>query len=224
MPSRLKVEFHCHTNASKDSLTRVEDLLRVAEERGIDRLMITDHNTTRGAREAQRLDPRRVIVGEELLTLKGELLAYFVMEELPAKLPPEEAIRRLRQQGAFISVPHPFDRRRHGWQLEDLERIAPLVDAIEVFNSRIQFPVLNDRALEFANSHHLPATVGSDAHTLPEVGRSTLSLPDFNSADGLRQVIGQGMISTHLSSPFIHLTSTFARYYQKLARSLNWTK
>ena len=216
MEQVLKVEFHCHSNASRDSLNRVEDLVRTAHERGIDRLMITDHNTIKGALEAKRLDPELVIVSEEILTLDGELLAYFLTDEIPQGLLPEDAIRLLRQQGAFISVPHPFDRRRHGWALDDLLRIAPLVDAIEVFNSRSQITWINNLAAEFALQHNLAGTVGSDAHTLQEVGRSTLSLPYFAGAEGLRQVIRQGKAETRLSSPFIHLTSTYARYYKKL--------
>ncbi|HVP21682.1 MAG TPA: PHP domain-containing protein [Anaerolineaceae bacterium] len=216
MDSWLKVEFHCHTTASKDSLNRVEDLLRTARQRGIQRLMVTDHNTIKGALEARRLDPELVIVGEEVLTLDGELLAYFVTEEVPHGLPPEDAIRLLRQQGCFISVPHPFDRRRHGWAPDDLARITPLVDAIEVFNSRCQLPVLNTRAAEYAAQHNLPGTVGSDAHTLDEVGRSTLTLPYFSTADELRQVIRLARPETLLSSPLIHFSSTFARYFKAL--------
>ena len=62
----LKVEFHCHTNASKDSLTRPHDLVEACRRKGIDRVIITDHNTIRGAQAAQALDPQRVIVGEHL--------------------------------------------------------------------------------------------------------------------------------------------------------------
>src|SRR5215213_1595047 len=108
------VEFHCHTNASKDSLTQPSELIAAAHRRGIDRLIITDHNTTAGARAAQALDPELIIVGEEIMTTHGEILASFVSEELPAGLSPLETIRRLREQGAFISVSHPFDRFRSG--------------------------------------------------------------------------------------------------------------
>ena len=216
MEHPLRVEFHCHSNASHDSLNRVEDLVRTAQEVGLDRLMVTDHNTIRGALEARRLDPELVIVGEEVLTLDGELLAYFVREEVPAHLPPEDAIQILRQQGAFISVAHPFDLRRHGWAIEDLERITPLVDAIEVFNSRVQNPDVNRLALEYARAHGLPGTVGSDAHTLREVGRSSLSLPYFETAEELKLVIAQGVAQTTLSSPWIHLSSTFAKIARKL--------
>ena len=211
MVNWLKVEFHCHTNASRDSLTRVDELVATARQRGIGRLMVTDHNTIKGALEARRLDPELVVVGEEILTLDGELLAYYVKEEIPRGLPPEDAIRSLRQQGAFISVPHPFDRRRHGWALADLVKIFPLVDAIEVFNSRSQLPLFNHQAAEFAKAHSLAVTVGSDAHTPDEIGRSNLMLPYFSNADELRTVIRQGIPETRLSSPFIHFTSTFAR-------------
>src|SRR3972149_191228 len=123
----LTVEFHCHTNASGDCRVRVEDLLEPCRQRGIDRVVVTDHNTISGALKAKSLDAQRVIVGEEILTQKGELLAAFVQEEVPAWLPPLEAIRRLRQQGAFISVSHPFDSTRSGhWALDALMEIFPL--------------------------------------------------------------------------------------------------
>ena len=120
MERRLRVEFHCHSDASHDSLSRVGDLLKAARRAGLQRLMLTDHNTIRGALQARQLDPELVIVGEEIMTSKGELLAAFVTQEIPAYLPPAEAISLLRKQGAFISVSHPFDLARHGWPLPDL--------------------------------------------------------------------------------------------------------
>src|SRR5512133_3896954 len=169
----LFTEFHCHTNASRDSLTRPEDLIAAARQKGIDRLIITDHNTIAGARAAQLLDPELVIFGEEIMTTRGEILASFVSEEIPAGLTPQETIHRLRDQGAFISVSHPFDKLRSGaWDETDLLEILPLVDAIEVYNSRCMFPSFNREAREFARRHNIPGTVGSDAHAAFEVGRS----------------------------------------------------
>ncbi len=216
MDGWLKVEFHCHSSASPDSLNRPQDLVRTARQRGLGRLMVTDHNTIRGALEAQRIDPELVVVGEEVLTSKGELLAYFVKEEVPRGLPPQEALARLRSQGCFISVPHPFDHNRSGWLLEDLLAITPLVDAVEVFNSRSLDPAINTQAAEYAASRNLAGTVGSDAHTLDEVGRSTLTLPYFASAAELRQVIRQGKAVTRISSPFVHMSSSFARMYKQV--------
>ena len=215
MDRLLKVEFHCHTNYSRDSLNDVDRLVATARQRGIDRLVVTDHNTIRGALKAREIDPMLVIVGEELLTTRGELLVAFVQEELPRGLDPMVAIEKLRAQGAFISVSHPFDRRRHGWALKDLLAITPYVDAIEVFNARCQWAGLNQMAADFAGEHQLPGTAGSDAHTLREVGRATFRVPGFETAEELRSVIGQAEIEGRLSSPFIHIASTYARLVNK---------
>ena len=147
----FRVEFHCHTNFSQDSLVTPAQLLAACRKREVDRVVITDHNTIQGALEAQALDPERVIIGEEILTQQGELLAAYVREEIPEGLPALEAISRLREQGALISVSHPFDVTRSGhWQLRELEKIAPLVDAVEVFNARCLLKKFNHQAAAFA--------------------------------------------------------------------------
>lgn len=213
----LKVEFHCHSIYSKDSLVRPLDLVNAAHRAGLDRVIVTDHNSVGGALEAQRIDPQLVIVGEEIMTTRGELLAAFVREEIPAGLEPAECIRRLRAQGAFISVSHPFDMFRGGhWELQDLLDITPLVDAIETFNARCMDMNPNLAAQEFARKYDLAGTVGSDAHTMREVGRASLHLDEFTDADGLRRVIRAGRQEVVLSSPFIHLSSRFAVWMKKL--------
>lgn len=209
----LRVEFHCHTSYSKDSLLPPERLLQTCRRKGIDRVVITDHNTLQGALHAQRLDPERVILGEEIMTHEGELLAAYVSQEVPPGLPAEEAIAMLREQGAFISVSHPFDVTRSGhWKTDDLLRILPLVDAIETFNARCLRQEYNTRALAFALQHNLPGTVGSDAHAAFELGRATLLLPDFQDAAGLKAALPQAVVSARLSSPWVHFASVYARW------------
>lgn len=211
MAPRLTVELHCHTHYSADGLMRPARLVEVCRRRGIDRVAITDHNTTAGALEAARRDPGRVIVGEEILTTQGELLAYFVREEIPAGLEPREAIARLRRQGAVISVSHPFDRMRAGaWRAEDLQEILPLVDALEVFNARTYGDGPNRRAAALAAQAGLPGTVGSDAHAYWELGRAVLRLEPFSDASGLRQALRHAEIRARRSPAAIHLLSRFA--------------
>lgn len=213
----LKLEFHCHTNASKDSLTRPEDLVKAARKKGLDRLVITDHNSIAGAVAAQRLDPELVIVGEEIMTTRGEILAAYVTEEIPAGLSPLETIRRLREQGAFISVSHPFDAwRKGGWKEADLLEITPHVDAIEIFNSRCMDPRFNQRAMTFAEKHNLPGTVGSDAHAIFEVGKSVVWLDPFQGPDGMREVIRQAKYQMKLSPWWVHFVSTYAKRKKKM--------
>lgn len=214
------VEFHCHTSASKDSLTRPEDLVAAARARGIDRLIITDHNTITGARLAKQFDPELVIVGEEIMTTHGEILAAYVSEEIPAGLSPHETINRLREQEAFISVSHPFDTLRSGgWREPDLLEILPLVDAIEVFNSRCMLPSFNRNARRFAELHNISGTVGSDAHAAFEVGRSLMRLEGFEGPEELRRVIRTGTPQTRWSPPWFHLSSRYAALRKGIDRT-----
>jgi predicted metal-dependent phosphoesterase TrpH len=212
--STFNVEFHCHTNYSRDSLVHPEDLVKTAHRKGLDRVIITDHNTIAGALIAQSYDPELVIVGEEVLTTQGEFLVAFVSENVPRMLEPMEALKRLRDQGAFISVSHPFDTGR-GWKLDELLKVLPYVDAIESFNSRCVDKVFNTKAQEFAHEKDLAITVGSDAHALFELGRSYLILPEFRTADELRAVIRQSQAVTYLSSPWVHFTSMYAKLAKK---------
>jgi len=217
----IRVEFHCHTIASKDSLTSPRSLVDACRRKGIDRVVVTDHNTIAGARAAQALDPERVIVGEEIMTTRGEILAAFVGEEIPAGLTPQETIRRLKDQGAFISVSHPFDTmRKGGWKEPDLLEILPEVDAIEVYNSRCMFPRFNREARQFAEKHNLAGTVGSDAHVTFELGRSLLLLEPFEGPDELRRVIRKGIEKVKWSLPWVHLTSRYSSVYKKVTTAL----
>jgi len=215
------IDFHSHTFASKDSLTRPADLIRAARRNGLSRLVVTDHNSIAGARAAFELDPQLIIVGEEIMTTQGEILAAFVREEIPALLSPQETIRLLRAQGAFISVSHPFDEwRKGGWQEKDLLEILPLVDAIEVFNSRCMLARFNQKAKEFAARHHVPVTVGSDAHAAFEVGRAALRVDSFEDADSLRRALGSASVAAARSSSWgVHLFSRYASLRKKMRAS-----
>jgi len=214
---KLSVEFHSHTDVSKDSLTAPHNLIAAARRKGIDRLVITDHNTIAGALTAQALDPELVIVGEEIMTTRGEILAAYVTEEVPPYLSPAETIQRLKNQGAFISVSHPFDRMRSGaWLENDLLEILPFVDAIEVYNSRCMFPGFNRAAKNFAEKYNIPGTVGSDAHAAFEVGRSLLVLEQFEGPDEMRSVIRKGLPKVKWSPPWFHLTSRYASILKKM--------
>jgi predicted metal-dependent phosphoesterase TrpH len=215
--SRLRVEFHCHTNASRDCLTSPQRLVEACRRKGIERVVVTDHNTIRGALRAKEIAPELVIVGEEIMTDRGELLAAYVREEIPSRLPAMQAIERLRDQEAFISVSHPFDPNRSGgWKKEDLEVIAPHIDAIETYNSRCLLEAYNTRAQEFARLHRLPGTVGSDAHSTPEIGQAVLLLEPFQDAAGLRESMRSAEAECKPSLPLVRLTSRLAILYHKI--------
>lgn len=212
------VDLHSHTLWSKDCLTEFGTIIALCEKRGIDRIAITDHNTAEGALALQKTAPELVIVGEEVMTTQGEILAYFVRESVPAGLTPDETIRRLREQGAVISVSHPFDRLRKGaWREDDLRRIAGQVDAVEIFNARCWFRADNDRAQSFAHEHDLCGTVGSDAHTRPEYGRATTLMRPFeNDPEDFLDALRTATYNQRLSGYYVHVGSKAAKWSKKL--------
>lgn len=208
MPT-LKVDLHMHTCVSKDGVLRPAEIISIAKRKGLDRICITDHNSIEGALRAKELDPEFVIVGEEILTTQGEILAFFVTEWVPPRLPPQEALDRLQAQEAVISVSHPFDHHRAHWTEAMLESMLPRLDAIEGFNARTLQPACNEKARAFAAARALPVTAGSDAHTGREVGAAYLELPGFSTAEEFRAGLPQAQLYGQISPAWIHFFSRF---------------
>ncbi len=208
------IDLHTHTCFSPDSQTDPAALIARGRAVGLDRLAVTDHNTIEGALVARRLAPDFVIVGEEIGTATGgELIAYYVQETVPPGLSLDETIRRLRDQGAVISISHPLDRLRDSalGERHTLEIIGQ-VDALEVFNARCFLAADNARAARLAAAHGRAITAGSDAHTLVEVGRGYLTLPPFeNTAAAFLSSLARAQPGGRLSGPWPHFASTFAK-------------
>ena len=221
MTQLIKAEFHCHSIYSPDSLFKISSILETCREKGIDKIAITDHDQVHGALEAKSKDPERVIVGEEIQTTEGEILAYFISDLVPGGLSPMKTIEALKKQSAFISIAHPFDPMRGStWQKGTLEVLLPFIDAIEVFNARCVKPAFNERADEFAEAHQLLRMVGSDAHSAVELGRAVLQLPDFKNADELRSALGAASFDGKLSGSWVHLISRYAKFAKQIRGSV----
>lgn len=225
MPNKImwKVDLHSHTVYSRDCLTRPEEAIARARKIGLDKLAITEHNNLAGALRAKELAPDLILVGEEIKTTHGEIIAYFVQEEVPKGLSPQETIRRLRAQGAVISVPHPLDSlRRSAMGLANLLEIISQVDALEVRNARCVRPQDNLAALALAQEHNLLQTAGSDAHIPHELGACYLEMPPFDDepesfVEALQQARPAGK-----ESPFWpHFFSTWAKWRKRI-RPVNY--
>lgn len=214
-----EVDLHTHTIYSKDCLTQTAALIERARALGLARIAVTEHNRLDGALAAQKLAPDLVIVGEEIKTTRGEIIAYYVQEEVPRGLTPQETIRRLRAQGAFISIPHPLDSlRRSAMGLEAVLEIIDEVDALEVLNARCVRPQDNAAALALARKFGKLMTAGSDAHTLAELGRCALRLPRFeDTVEGFRAALAQAQPVGAVSPFWPHFASTWAKLRKRIA-------
>lgn len=212
-----KVDLHSHTIYSKDCLTRAADLIARARAVGLNKIAVTEHNRLDGALAAKKLAPDLVIVGEEIMTTHGEIIAYFVSEVVPRGLSPQETIRRLRDQGAVISIPHPLDSlRRSAMRLENVLSVIDYVDALEILNARCVRPADNLAAAQLAQKHAKLVTAGSDAHTLFEVGRCYLEMPSFeDNAASFLAALAQAKSAGIISPFWPHFASTYAKWRKR---------
>ncbi|HEV8488546.1 MAG TPA: PHP domain-containing protein [Candidatus Limnocylindrales bacterium] len=223
--SRAFVDLHCHTRASFDSLSSPESVVRAAAARGLTHLAITDHDRIEGALEARAIASQmgqdgsgrlEVIVGEEVRTADGDLIALFLDRAVPPGISARETVALVREQGGLVGIPHPFDRFRGTLgRTERMAEIVPLVDWIETHNARL-FGGGNERAAEFATEHGLPGVAVSDAHTVLEVGVAyTVVDGDPSTADGLRAALGAVELVPGRASLVIRAMTPLAKVVQR---------
>lgn len=220
---RSMADLHCHTSASFDSLSRPDAVARAAAERGLTHLAITDHDRVDAALRLRDNPPDglAIIVGQEVRTSAGDLIALFIEKPIPVGLAPAEAAARIREQGGAVGLAHPFDRfragaGRRGWE-DDLERLLPLLDYVETWNARLMIGNGNRLAAEFAHARQLPGVAVSDAHTILEVGVAyTIVEGPLGSAAELRAALGDVSLVTAHGSRFVRLGMPVAKLVQRL--------
>ncbi|MCL4459724.1 MAG: PHP domain-containing protein [Chloroflexi bacterium] len=212
----LRADLHVHSQFSGDGQMSLATIVAVVRKRELDCIALVDHNTIAGALHLQEIAPFKVIVGEEIDTSAGEITGLFLKEGIPPRLSPEETIARIREQDGLICIPHPFDRLRRSRLKETiLLKMVPLIDIIEVFNSRVTLPEDNRRALSFAQRHNLLSGGGSDAHMACEIGRTYVDLPSFDTAQEFLVALSEGKVSGRTSTPLVHLATTWGKFQRK---------
>jgi len=217
---RAFVDLHCHTSASFDCLATPGSVLRAAATRGITHLAITDHDTIDGALRARDAAPEglTVIVGEEVKTADGDLIALFLERAIAPRRPAAETIAEVRAQGGLVGIPHPFDKYR-GSMLKDprLEATGRLVDWIEAHNARVVGGTGNERAAAFARELGLPGVAVSDAHSAVEVGVAYSVLDgDPSTPEGLLAALATLELVRGRATYFVRLWTPVAKGIQRI--------
>lgn len=224
----MRIDLHCHTEASSDCKTPLSRVLARARAKGIGVQAVTDHNEIWGAQKLQTfagaqdgLEVPTIIVGEEVSTCEGEIIGLFLSECIPAGLSPEETVGRIKAQGGLVLLPHGFDPlKRHRLKPEALARVADDVDIVETFNARISRPRWNRAATVWADERGLLKSAGSDAHTLADVGAAWVEAPDrpIHSPADLLEALRLGAVSGEWTHPLLALTyKVWDTAYQNLA-------
>lgn len=197
--------------------------MRAAVERGLTHLAITDHDRIDAALAARDSAPAglEIIVGQEVRTNAGDLIALFINHPIPPGLAPSEVAQRVREQGGAVGLAHPFDRfragaGRRGWE-DELERLTPLLDYVEIWNARLMVGNGNQRAAEFAQASGLPGVAVSDAHTLMEIGVAYTVLDGaLGNAEEFRATLADARLVTGHGSRLVRLGTPVAKLIQRM--------
>lgn len=214
-PGTMKVDLHCHTEASPDCNTPLELFPVRCRERGVSVQAITDHNVIWGAQKLREMMEEQaqasgrfltIIVGEEVSTTEGEIIGLFLKEPIGAGLTPEEVVARIKAQGGLVLLPHGFDPLKR-WRLrpQALLRIADSIDIVETFNTRISRPRWNRAAVTWAEERGVLMSAGSDAHTLADVGSAWVEVParPINGPQDLLSALAGGVPVGEWTHPVI---------------------
>ncbi|MGH2383581.1 MAG: PHP domain-containing protein [Candidatus Limnocylindria bacterium] len=213
-------DFHIHTRFSRDSILTEERFVKLAIERGLTHVAVTNHNNIEGALavrdkvvELGLVDRLTVIIGEEVSTDDGEVVGLFLTRTIPRGLSANETADEIHRQGGLVSIPHPFDPFRGSHIKEGpLRNLAEIgkIDMIEVFNCRVTFQRHNVEAAAFAHRHGIPGIAASDSHSSFEIAMAFNALPAFASANELKTVLPENGWHASRSSVFIHATTRWA--------------
>jgi hypothetical protein len=162
-----------------------------------------------------------VIVGQEVRTTAGDLIALYLERPIKPGMAPHEAAREIRDQGGVVGLAHPFDRfragaGRHGWETE-LEQVTPLLDFVEAWNARLFLGDGNRRAAEFARANAIATVASSDAHTLMEVAVAyTIFEGPIDTAEQLRAVLPDARLVISRGSRLVRLGMPVAKLVQRM--------
>lgn len=226
--------MHLHSLYS-DGTATVQALLDHIEQRTtLDLVAITDHERIDGALRAREiLDAGdyhfEVVIGEEITTRRGHVLALFLEKRIPALRPLPETIERIHDQGGLAIAAHPLAPftpslgRRSLLALHHDPDARHRLDGIEMLNPSVAGRARRSHRQALHEQIGLAAVGNSDAHVLEHVGTGWTwfegATPDaYRGAVEARATEAAGEFWTHW-----HNVSVYGRQLVAKARHLRHT-
>lgn len=162
----LRLDLHIHSLRSPDGRMTLAEIVERAKARGLDGVAVCDHDLCMEA--VPEFPDFLLIPGVEVSTQLGHLLGLFITRPVETK-DFFQAVEAIHAQGGLAVLAHPFEHAREEARLLPA---VPLLDGVEVFNSRAERKIrdANRLAAAFAQAHGLRPFGGSDAHVPQEVG------------------------------------------------------
>ncbi len=211
-----KVDLHTHSIISHDGGITALEYEKVLTTEALDCIAITDHNETSFARIMQKKFGEKIIIGEEITTMDGEIIGLFLKETIPPGLSAEQTVALIHQQEALVYIPHPFETFRKGVQKSVLEKIRDRIDIFEVFNGRGIIRGKPKEAYSFAQLYQLASAASSDAHCKRGLGHTYSTVTDFPNKKSLQRLLSSPMLTLEYAPFYTLLCPTFNRIKNKI--------
>jgi len=214
MGRKMKYDMHVHTARSACAALKPATILKILKRRGFSGVAVTDHETIKGAIDVSKLNKDKnfeVIIGSEVKTDKGDVLCYYLNEEIKSR-ELFSVIDEVKSQDGVISVAHPY--RVVPWTRfhYSLDKLLGKIDAIEVFNSRT-LPFVNYAALKQAQRLNIPGLGGSDSHFSFDLGNA------YTVFEGdLRKAIKRNKTSAGGSIAIGWLSGLFGAFHKRVTK------
>jgi predicted metal-dependent phosphoesterase TrpH len=188
-----RADLHIHTLAS-DGISTVTEILDQADRVGLDVIAITDHERVDAAHAARAMAEKRgsrvqVIIGEEITTRSGHLVALSIEQRIRPWGTLKASVAHVHEQGGLAVIAHPLVPYPlcvgAGSILKLFDEQDPIFhpDAIEVFNPTTARMRWTRELPDFARSLRVTLVAGSDAHRAADVGHALTRFTGTSAED-----------------------------------------
>ena len=220
---RGKADMHLHSLYSDGTASVAEILAHVESRTDLDVVAITDHERVDGALRAAELHAAGdysfdLVVGEEITTRRGHVLALYLTERLPALRPLEETLRAIHAAGGVAIAAHPLApvplsvgsrslRRVHGHADPGIG-----FDALELFNPSTAGRTRHAARMRLnADELRLPAVGNSDAHVLEGIGSGFTTFGGHSAEDYRAALLAGDVTAEGASWSSVHNVDVYRR-------------
>lgn len=215
---KYKVDFHTHSILSYDGGLSNDDYSKILDSGILDCIAITDHSEVDFAMKMKEKYGSKIIVGEEMKTEFGDIIGLFLNSKIKNGMSLNKTINEIKKQGGIVFLPHPSDPMRSGIFEKEFAKVIDDIDIIEVFNARYLFPGGIDLSRDFSDRYRKLVAVGSDAHSVKEVGRTYSLVGDIPTVNNILTLLEESSYVTDFVRPWHYLMPKFNQLKKILFR------
>lgn len=203
--------IHFHSEYSYDSILSIKKIVQFAQKYQFNFLILTDHDTVRGAQalrnwvKEHNLDIE-VPLAAEYKTEYGDIIAAFINDEITFNNF-SDLIKKVKEQNGLILLPHPYNGH------DEIDLLAQNADMIEVKNSRCRNSD-NHRASELSQVYSNLTYIASDAHFAISLNNGII---EFDQCGDLKQsLLSNTNVSYtwHKTNPVYQIASQYIKSFK----------